>query len=496
MEMIDGLSQGFSVILGWENLYLCFLGSLIGTLIGLLPGIGPLGAISLLLPITFQLPPVGAIAMLVSIFYGAMYGGSTTAILINIPGEAASVVTTLDGHKMALSGRAGPALGMAALGSFIAGILSLIALSFFSPMLIEAALRFGPPENFSIIILSLVATIFMVHGSLTRAVQMIALGLLVAVVGIDVVDGQERFTLGLLDLTSGFDLAAVVIGLFGVSEILLNMEDMVRGQAIQTKLNQLWPTFRDWLASWLPILRGTVIGFIFGILPGGGPVTAAFVSYAAEKRLSHRPDRFGNGAIEGVAGPESANNAAVGGSMIPLLSLGLPSNAVTALLLGAFIIQGVQPGPLLMSQNPELFWGVIAAMFVGNVVLLILNLPLIGLWVQLLRVPYAILFPIVLLLGVVGAYSSNSNMFDVWVMIGFGVLGYILKKAHYELSPLVLAIVLGPLLEQSLRQSLIMSHEGPMIFASRPISAAMLMAAAVLLVLLVAKKTKKGAYAS
>ncbi|MDB5510631.1 MAG: transporter [Enterovirga sp.] len=488
MGTIDGLAQGFSIILTWQNLYFCLIGSLVGTLIGVLPGIGPLAALSLLLPITFQMPAVAGIAMLAAIFYGAMYGGSTTAVLINIPGEAASVVTSLDGYRMAQNGRAGAALGMAALGSFIAGTISLVALSFFSPLLTSVALRFGPAENFGIMMLGLVSTIFMVQGSTVKGVQMIALGLLVSCIGMDVVDGQERFTFGSVDLTNGFDLTAIVIGLFGVSEILLNMEQVATGERVKTSIRGLWPTVQDWRDSWLPILRGTGIGFVFGVLPGGGPVTASFVSYAAEKRIARQPERFGKGAIEGVAGPESANNAAVAGSMIPLLSLGLPSNAVTALLLGAFIIQGVQPGPMMMVQRPDLFWGVIASMYVGNVILLVLNLPLVGLWVQLLRVPYTILFPLVLLLSVVGAYSVNGNSFDIWVMIGFGVVGYILKKNDYELSPFVLAVVLGPLLEQSLRQSLIMSPDGAMIFARSPIAATALGVTAALVGMLLVKE--------
>lgn len=494
MGTIDGLAQGFSVILTWQNLYFCFIGSFVGTLIGVLPGIGPLAALSLLLPITFQMPAIAGIAMLAAIFYGAMYGGSTTAVLINIPGEAASVVTSLDGYRMAQNGRAGAALGMAALGSFIAGTLSLVALSFFSPLLTSVALRFGPAENFGIMVLSLVSTIFMVQGSTLKALQMIALGLFASCVGIDMVNGDERFTFGSINLTNGFDLTAIVIGLFGVSEILLNMEKLIAGKRVKTTIRGLWPTLKDWSESWIPILRGSVIGFTFGVLPGGGPVTASFVSYAAEKRLSRHPERFGKGVIEGVAGPEAANNAAVAGSMIPLLSLGLPSNAVTAVLLGAFVIQGVQPGPMLMAQRPDLFWGVIASMYIGNVILLVLNLPLVGLWVQLLRVPYTILFPVVLLLSVVGAYSANGNPFDVWVMMGFGCAGYVLKKNDYELSPFVLAIVLGPLFEQSLRQSLIMSPDGLMIFVRSLIAAVTLAMTAALIGLLVLKRcyTNKG----
>jgi putative tricarboxylic transport membrane protein len=488
MDLVSGLAGGFAVILTPENLYYCFIGSLVGTLVGVLPGIGPLAALSLLMPITFTLSPVASMAMLASIFYGAMYGGSTTSILINIPGEAASVVTCLDGYQMARKGRAGAALGMAAIGSFIAGTLGIIALTFFSPLLAKVALSFGPPEYFGVMVLSFVTTIFMIHGSAAKALIMIALGLFAASVGIDAVTGNARFTFGSTELTGGFDLVAVVIGLFGVSEILLNMEDLAKSEIVTRKIRGLLPTLKDWADSWIPVLRGSVIGFIFGVLPGGGPVTAAFVSYAVERRVSKHPEKFGTGVIEGVAGPESANNSAVAGGMIPLLALGLPSNAVTALLLGALIIQGVQPGPLLISDHPEIFWGVVASMYVGNVILLILNLPLVGLWVQLLRIPYRFLFPLILLLSVVGTYSANKNLFDIWVMMGFGVAGYILRKLDYELAPFILAMVLGPLFEQSFRQSLIMSLNGPAIFVTRPITLALLVLAAALLFLILRRR--------
>ena len=483
MDAFNHLLSGFAVIFTPMNLYYCVLGSLVGTLVGVLPGIGPLAALSLLLPVTFNVPAVSSIVMLSAIFYGAMYGGSTTSILVNIPGEAAAVVTCLDGHQMAKQGRAGAALGMAAFGSFIAGTLSNVGLNVFSPVLVTAALKFGPPEYFALMTLGFVVTVFMVGGSMLKAVAMIALGLFVSTVGMDVVNGAERFTFGLVNMTGGFDLVAVIMGMFGVSEILMNMERIARGEIIREKIRGLLPSLRDWRDSALPILRGSGLGFALGILPGGGPVTASFVSYAVERRLSRHPEKFGTGVIEGVAGPEAANNAAVAGSMIPMLSLGIPGNAVTALLLGALIIHGVQPGPMLMTQHPEIFWGVIASMYVGNVILLILNLPLIGLWVQLLRIPYRILFPLILLLAVVGTYAANLNIFDVWVMIGFGVLGYLLVKLGYELGPFILALVLGPLFEQSLRQSLIMSSQNVLIFLTRPISAALLALAVMLLAL-------------
>jgi putative tricarboxylic transport membrane protein len=492
MEALSNLLGGFAIILTPANLYLCFLGSLIGTLVGVLPGVGPLAALALLLPVTFTLSPLAGLVMLCSIFYGAMYGGSITSVLLNIPGEAASVVTCLDGHQLARQGRAGAALGMAAMGSFIAGTVGVIAMTLFAPALAAIAIRFGPPENFGLMVLGLVCTLFMISGSVLKGILMIALGFLLAAVGIDVVNGQERFTFGYINLSGGIDLLAVVIGLFGVSEILSNVEELTKNSVIATRIRGLWPTPADWRASFNPILRGSALGFFLGLVPGGGPVTASFMSYALEKRLSSQPERFGRGAIEGVAGPESANNAAVAGSMIPVLSLGIPGNPVTALLLGALVIQGIQPGPLFMTQRPDLFWGVIASMYIGNAFLLLLNMPLVGLWVQLLRVPYRVLFPIILLLSVVGAYSANKNVFDLWVMLAFGVGGYVLRKLEYDLAPFVIAFVLAPLLEQSLRQSLVMSPEGAMILVQRPATALMLAASAVLVALMVQRSRISG----
>ncbi|MFL4981227.1 MAG: tripartite tricarboxylate transporter permease [Xanthobacteraceae bacterium] len=490
MDALGGLATGFAVILTPGNLYLCFLGSLIGTLVGVLPGVGPLAALALLLPVTFTLSPVGGMVMLASIFYGAMYGGSTTSILLNIPGEAASVVTCIDGHQMARQGRAGAALGIAAIGSFIAGTLGVVVMTFFAPLIAAVAIRFGPPENFGLMVLGLVCTLFMISGSTIKGVLMIALGFLSAAVGIDVVNGRERFTFGSVDLSGGIELLAVVIGLFGVAEVLSNVETMTKNTLVAERIRGLWPTLADWRASWMAILRGSGLGFLLGLVPGGGPVTASFVSYALERRMSRHPERFGKGAIEGVAGPESANNAAVAGSIIPVLSLGIPGNPVTALLLGALIIQGIQPGPLFMTQRPDLFWGIVASMYVGNVFLLLLNLPLVGLWAQLLRIPYRVLFPLVLLLSVVGTYSANKNVFDLWVMLAFGVAGYVLRKLEYDLAPFVIAFVLAPLLEQSLRQSLVMSPDGAMILVQRPVTALLLAASAVLVALMFRRKAR------
>jgi putative tricarboxylic transport membrane protein len=487
VDPVAGLLAGFEVILTWQNIQFIFIGSLIGTLIGVLPGIGPLAALSLLLPATVALPPVGAVAMLCAIFYGSMYGGSITSILVNIPGEAASVVTCLDGYAMAKQGRAGPALGMAALGSFIAGTLGIVVLSVAAPALGAFAIRLGPPEYTALMALGLACTILMIQGSALKGVIMIGVGAALAAIGMDIITGEFRFNYGSIQLSAGIDLLAVVIGLFGVSEILLNVENAARGMAVKARLRGLWPSRADWAASWAPILRGSGLGFAVGLLPGGGPVTASFLSYAAERRIGKDPHTFGKGRIEGVAGPEAANNAAVSSGMIPLLALGIPGNAVTALLMGALIINGVQPGPTMMIDRADVFWGVVASLYIGNVFLLILNLPMVGLWVQLLRVPYSVLFPSIVLLAMVGTYSANRNLFDLWVMLGFGVMGWILRKLGYELAPLVLAFVLAPLLEQSLRQSLMMSPDGAMIFLERPLAALML-GAAVLMLLLVAFK--------
>ncbi|MCX5819633.1 MAG: tripartite tricarboxylate transporter permease [Deltaproteobacteria bacterium] len=489
--MFENLVMGFGVVLTPENLFYCFLGCLVGTLVGVLPGIGPMAALSLLLPVTFKIPPAASIIMLSGIFYGSMYGGSTTSILVNIPGEAASVVTCLDGHQMAKQGRAGAALGIAAIGSFIAGTISAIGLNFFSPILVAVALKFGPPEYFGVMTLGFVVTMFMVGGSMLKALLMVAFGLFVSTVGIDIVNGMERFTFGFTNMTNGFDMVAIIMGMFGISEVFMNMEQVFERQ-IFAKIKGIFPTMQDWIVSAVPIIRGTIVGFVIGILPGGGPVTAAFISYAVEKGASKHPEKFGTGVIEGVAGPEAANNAAVAGSMIPMLSLGLPCNAVTALMMGALIIHGVQPGPMLMIQHPDIFWGVIASLYIGNIMLLVLNLPLVGIWVQFLRIPYWALFPIILLLCIIGTYSTNTNIFDVWVMIGFGLLGYLLRKRNYELAPFILAVILGPLFEQSLRQSLIMSHQNPMIFLTSPISASLLGISLILLVLFFVSVWRKG----
>jgi len=474
MEFYSLILQGFSIVFQPTNLFLCFFGCLMGTLVGVLPGLGPTAAIALLLPTTFHFTPVAAIITLCGIYYGAMYGGSTTSILVNIPGEAASVITTLDGYKMAQDGRAGPALGIAAFGSYIAGTLSIVGLMFLAPLLARGALAFGPPEYFSLMCMGLTILIYLASGSMIKALMMAALGLIIGCVGADMLTNVHRFTLGIPELMDGVGLIPLVMGLFGISEVLLNIEVQVKQEILKGKIKNLLPTRQEWKDSASPILRGSLLGFGLGILPGAGPAIASFVSYAVEKRVSRHPQKFGQGAIEGVAGPEAANNAATGGSFIPLFSLGIPSNSVMAILLGALMIHGVVPGPNLVQQNPDLFWGVVASMYLGNIMLLVLNLPLIGLWVKLLKVPYAILFPLILLFCLIGAYTASNKIVDLYLMIFFGLMGYFLRKYRYEAAPLILAFVLGPMLEDALRQSLIISEGSPKIFFIRPISGTIL----------------------
>jgi putative tricarboxylic transport membrane protein len=470
MEIFDHILFGLSVAFQPVNLLFCFIGVLIGTLVGVLPGLGPVAAISLLLPATFHAPPVASIIMLSGIYYGAMYGGSTTSILVNIPGEAASVVTCFDGYQMARRGRAGPALGIAAFGSFIAGTLGVIGLAFFAPPLAAVALKFGPPEYFSLMVLGLTVLTFLAGSSMLKSLMMACVGVVIGNIGLDLVTAQPRFTFGLNILLDGVGLVPLVMGLFGISEVLLNVEEKISEREIfKTELKGLLPTVRDWKESFWPMIRGSVLGFFLGILPGGGAVISSFVSYGVEKKLSKRPEEFGQGAIAGVAGPEAANNSATAGAFIPLLTLGLPSNAVMAILLGALMIYGMPPGPKLISSHPQLFWGTISSMYIGNLMLLILNLPLIGLWVRILKIPYPILFPLILLFCLIGAYSLNNNAGEIGLMLFFGILGYLMKKFKYDGAPLVLAMVLGPLMDQSLRQSLLMSGGSGLIFFTRPI---------------------------
>lgn len=482
MDVLSSLWLGFGVALQPTNLLFCFAGVFIGTLIGVLPGIGPVAAMSLLLPVTFNITPEAAIIMMAGIYYGSMYGGSTTAILVNIPGEAASVVTCLDGYQMARQGRAGPALGMAAIGSFIAGTLAVIGLMLLAPTLARFAVKFGPAEYFSLMVLGLSILVWLSHGSILKALIMAGIGVVLGLVGIDSITAMPRLTFDTLQLVDGLGIVPIVMGLFGIAEILSNIESSVKREIFDTRVKGLMPSKEDWKRSAGPITRGSILGFLLGILPGGGAVISSFVSYALEKRLSRHPEQFGKGAIEGVAGPETANNAAAGGGFIPLLTLGIPPNVVMALLLGAFIVHGVQPGPLLMVQKPDFFWGIVASMYIGNVMLLVLNMPLIGMWVQVLKVPYKILFPLILLFCLIGAYSVANQIFDVYLMLGFGVLGWLMKKYGYEPAPLVLAFVLGPMLENNLRKALILSQGDLATFIERPISAICLVMALLLLI--------------
>jgi putative tricarboxylic transport membrane protein len=479
--MFHDLLYGFHIALQPINLLSCFFGVFIGTLVGVLPGIGPVGAMSLLLPITFGISPVSGIIMLAGIYYGAMYGGSTTSILVNIPGEAASVVTCLDGYQMALQGRAGPALGIAAFGSFIAGTFGVVGLMLLANPLADLAVKFGPTEYFSLMCLGMSVLIYLTQGSILRGLAMAGIGLFLSLVGQDIITGKARFTFGLAGLLDGVGLVPLVMGLFGISEIFLNLEKITERIVLKTEIKGLLPNKEDWRRSAKPIGRGTLLGFFLGILPGGGAIISSFVSYALEKKFSKNPEQFGKGAIEGVAGPESANNSATSGAFIPLFSLGIPANVVMALLLGALMIHGLQPGPLMLTEHPEIFWGTVASMYVGNAMLLALNLPLIGIWVKILKIPYRTLFPLILLFCLIGVYSVSTNVFDIYVMLVFGALGYILRKLNYEPAPLVLAFVLGPMLEQNLRQALILSDGSFSVFLTHPLSAGSLIVSLFLL---------------
>jgi putative tricarboxylic transport membrane protein len=480
--MLESIAFGLAVAVQPGNLLACFAGVFIGTLIGVLPGVGPVATMSLLLPATFAMSPTAAIIMMAGIYYGAMYGGSTTSILVNIPGEAASVVTCLDGYRMARQGRAGAALGMAAFGSFLAGSAGVLGVMLLAPPLARVALAFGPPEIFALLLIGFTMVTWLASGSRLKAVAMALLGLFLGTVGLDPISATPRFTLGTITLSDGIGVVPMIMGLFGVAEVLVNIEAGLRQEVFRTRIRGLLPTRQDWTDSAGPIARGSVLGFFLGILPGIGAIIPTFIAYAVEKRLSRHPERFGTGIIEGVAAPEAANNAATAGSMIPLLTLGIAPNVVMAVLLGAFLIQGVQPGPLLIAEHPQIFWGVIASMYVGNVMLLVLNLPLIGLWVQLLRVPYAILFPLVLLFSVIGVYGVAGNVWDVVVMLVFGAVGYAMRTLAYEPAPLVLAFVLGRMAEESIRQSLLMSRGSFAILVERPVAGALLGVALVIMI--------------
>ena len=480
-DLLANLGLGFTVALTLQNLGLCFLGCLVGTLIGVLPGVGPIATIAMLLPITFGLDPVGALIMLAGIYYGAQYGGSTTAILVNIPGEATSVVTTLDGHQMARNGRAGIALGIAAMGSFFAGTVATLLIAALGAPLTGLAMIFGPAEYFALMVMGLVFAVVLARGSVLKAVAMILVGVLLASVGTDLETGQERMTFGLNFLADGVDFSVLAMGLFGIAEILRNLDQTETRDVVRQQIGRLLPGLADLKQAAPSVLRGTAIGSILGILPGNGAVLGPFASYAIEKRIAKDPSRFGNGAIEGVAGPESANNAGAQTSFIPLLTLGIPPNAVMALMVGAMTIHGIIPGPGVMTKNPNLFWGMIASMWIGNLMLLVINLPLVGLWVRLLKVPYRLMFPAILMFCSIGIYSINALPTDVMFIAFFGVCGYALIKLGFEPAPLLLGFVLGRLMEEYLRRSLTLSRGDPMVFLERPVTAVLLLISVVML---------------
>jgi TctA family transporter len=491
MEILSNLALGFVVALSPFNLLMCLVGVLLGTLIGVLPGVGPVATIAMLLPITFNLNPIAALIMLAGIYYGAQYGGSTTAILVNIPGESSSVVTCLDGYQMARQGRAGPALATAAIGSFFAGCVATLIVALFAPPLAEVALKFGPSEYFSLMVLGLVAAVVLAHGSLVKAIGMVILGLMLGLVGTDVNSGVLRFAFGVSELADGIGFVTVAMGMFGLAEIIANLEQTGHREVFTSKVGKLMPSKEDWKRIIGPILRGTFLGSALGILPGGGALLASFGAYTLEKKVSKYSHEFGKGAIEGVAAPEAANNAGAQTSFIPLLTLGIPSNAVMALMIGAMMIQGIAPGPQVMTERPQLFWGMIASMWLGNLMLVVLNLPLIGMWIKLLTVPYRLLYPSILVFMAIGVFSLSNNPFDVFLMALFGLLGYACVKLECEPAPLILGFILGPLMEENLRRAMLLSRGDPLVFFQKPISASFLVVSIILLVIIALPNIRK-----
>ncbi|MBB3772814.1 TctA family transporter [Angulomicrobium tetraedrale] len=491
MEIFDNLALGFSVAFTFQNIFYCFLGVLLGTLIGVLPGLGPVPTIAMLLPITFGLPPVAALIMLAGIYYGAQYGGSTTAILINLPGESSSVVTAIDGYQMARQGRAGAALATAAIGSFVAGSVATFLLAVFVPPLADLALKFGPPEYFALMVLGLVASVALASGSVVKALAMVVLGILLGLSGQDVYTGAPRFTFDMLELADGIEFVALAMGVFGIGEIVRNLEDEHTRTVMVQKVKGLLLSKDDIKRIIGPILRGTFLGSFLGILPGGGAILSSFAAYSIEKKISRHPEQFGRGAIEGVAAPESANNAGAQTSFIPMLTLGIPSNPVMALMIGALIIQGIVPGPNVVNEQPSLFWGIVVSMWLGNLMLVVLNLPMIGIWVRLLTVPYHILFPLIVGFCCIGVYSVNNNSIDVFTMAVFGLVGYVLVKLDCEPAPLLLGFIIGPMLEEYLRRAMLISRGDPTVFFTRPISATMLALAILALVVVLLPSVRK-----
>jgi putative tricarboxylic transport membrane protein len=491
MDIASNLLVGLQTAFEWGNLLSCFFGVLLGTLVGVLPGVGPAATIAMLLPITFSLSPAAALIMLAGIYYGAQYGGSTTAILLNLPGEATSSVTAIDGYRMARMGRAGPALAIAAIGSFFAGTVATVVIAVAAPPLTALALQFASAEYFSLIVFGVVCSITLAHGDLLKALAMVVLGLLLGLVGTDVYTGETRFTLGNIELFDGINVVAVAVGVFGIAEILRNLESESEGPSTVAQIGSLMPSREDLRRSAGPILRGTLIGCLLGILPGGGALLASFASYTVEKRLSKNPKEFGHGAIEGVAGPEAANNAGAQTSFIPMLTLGIPSNIVMALMIGALMLQGIIPGPQVATERPDLFWGLIASMWVGNAMLVILNLPLVGIWVRLIAVPYHVLFPAIIAFSTIGIFSIASNTFDIYSLTVFGVLGYFLMKVDCEPAPFLLGFVLGPMLEEHLRRAMLVSRGDPSVLLTHPISASFLSLSALLLFAMSLSAVKK-----
>ncbi len=490
-ELLANLGLGFQVALSLNNLLYCFIGCLLGTLIGVLPGIGPIATIAMLLPATFTLPPESSLIMLAGIYYGAQYGGSTTAILVNLPGESSSVVTALDGYQMARQGRAGVALTTAALGSFFAGTVATFLLAFAAPPLAQIAFKFGPAEYFSLMVLGLIAAVVLAHGSVIKAIGMILLGLLLGLVGTDVNSGMARFSFGIPELSDGIGFVAIAMGVFGFAEIIKNLEQGEAREVFTSKVSSLWPTKQDFKDAYPAVLRGTALGSLLGILPGGGAVLGSFSAYTLEKKIAKDPSKFGKGDIRGVAAPESANNAAAQTSFIPLLTLGIPPNPVMALMVGAMIIQGIQPGPQVMTERPQLFWGMIVSMWIGNLMLVVLNLPLIGMWIKLLKVPYRLLYPAILVFCCIGVYSLSNSPFDVVMTALFGFIGYVFVKLECEPAPLLLGFILGPMMEENLRRAMLLSRGDPMTFVTRPLSAVLLAISLLLLIVIMLPAIRK-----
>jgi putative tricarboxylic transport membrane protein len=484
METLSNLAFGLGVALTWQNALYCFAGCFLGTLVGVLPGIGPVATVAMLLPFTFGLNPAPALIMLAGIYYGAQYGGSTTAILVNIPGETSSVVTTLDGHQMARRGRAGPALGIAAIGSFIAGCIATVIIAYFAPPLAEVALKFSPAEYFSLMVFGLVAAVVLARGSLLKAIAMVCFGILLGLIGTDVNSGVTRFAFGWPELTDGLGFVALAMAFFGITDVVLNLERGDKQEVFTSNVGNVLPSLEDLRRCFWSIMRGTALGSSLGILPGGGALLAAFAAYMVEKKVAKPPREFGQGDIRGVAAPESANNAGAQTSFIPMLTLGIPSNPTMALMIGALMIQGIAPGPQVMTDRPELFWGLIASMWIGNLMLLVLNLPLVGLWIKLLTVPYRLLFPAIFVFCCIGAYTVDNKIFDIYALAALSAVGYVLLKLDCEPAPMVLGFILGPMMEENLRRSMMISFGDPSVFITRPLSAAFLFAAAVLLIVI------------